>query len=172
MPVRVTTRTSPVAVLPTTWIVAVPLKIAWFPLTSSDPAVTSPLTSICEMLAHGPNGNPPERPDMTQRNCPPDDDALNPSCDVVPSAPSTTPPPETLGLEAKAADCAASRPMTVTMTTSMARQPNCFMPTSPNLSSHSVPVRHEVAYVPRGWYSTIRRTDWSWICTAGLYRAV
>src|SRR2546422_752877 len=102
------------------------------------------------MLAHGPNGNPPERPAMTQRNCPPDDDALNPSCDVVPSAPSTTPPPETLGLEAKAADCAASRPMTVTTTTSVARQPNCFMPTSPNSSSHSVRTSRG------GRYSTIR----------------
>src|SRR2546421_2574802 len=88
--------TSPVAVLPTTWIVAVPLKLAIPPERVTGPE-TDPLTCICETLAHGPNGNPPERPAITQRNSPPVDDPVNPSSAVVPIGPSTPQPPLTLG---------------------------------------------------------------------------
>src|SRR5947207_8746858 len=105
VPGSVIVEPTPASVLPTTWMVAVPLKVA-DPSAAmlSEPAVTFPSTRICETLAHGPNGNPPERPAITQRNSPPDDDAVNPSCDVVPRAPSTTPPPLTLGPVAYAAD--------------------------------------------------------------------
>src|SRR5438132_7082007 len=108
--------TSPVAVLPTTWIVAVPLKLAIPPERVTGPE-TDPLTCICETLAHGPNGNPPERPAITQRNSPPNDDAVNPSCDVVPRSPSTVPPTLTLAPDAYATDCAASRVPTAQATT-------------------------------------------------------
>src|SRR2546428_14178243 len=83
------------------------------------------------MLAHGPNGNPPERPAMTQRNCPPDDDAVNPSCEVVPSAPSTTPPPLTRGSDAYAASCDPSSAQRANVTTITARAVKCFMKTPP-----------------------------------------
>src|SRR6266487_7107960 len=56
------------------------------------------------MFCHGPNGNPPERPAMTHRNEPPELVAVNPSWDVVPSGPSTTPPPRTAGSDEAAAD--------------------------------------------------------------------
>src|SRR3989442_4413657 len=83
------------------------------------------------MLAHGPNGNPPERPAMTQRNCPPDDDAVNPSCEVVPSAPSTTPPQLTRGSDAYAASCDPSSAQSANATTKTARPAKCFMKTPP-----------------------------------------
>src|SRR2546422_7413384 len=130
MPVSVSVRTSPESVLPTTWMVAFPLKVA-DPSAAmlSEPAVTFPSTRICWTLAHGPNGNPPERPAITQRNSPPDDDAVNPSCEVVPSAPSTTPPPLTLGPDAYATDCDARSKVTAKAATMTARVRNCFMNT-------------------------------------------
>src|SRR5437867_9280351 len=130
MPLTVAVRTSPVSVLPTTWIVAVPLKVA-DPSAAmlSEPAVTLPSTRICWTLAHGPNGNPPERPAITQRNSPPDDDAVNPSCEVVPSAPSTTPPPLTLGPDAYATDCDARSAAIAKAAAMTTRVPICFMNT-------------------------------------------
>jgi len=56
----------------------------------------NPLGAIPVLVDHdGPNGKPPDRPAITHRNSPPEAVALNPSCDVVPSGPSTTPPPLT-----------------------------------------------------------------------------
>src|SRR6266849_2333936 len=132
MPVSVAVRTSPESVLPTTWMVAVPLKVA-DPSDAmlSEPAVTFPSTCICWMLAQGPNGNPPERPAITQRKCPADDDAVNPSCDVVPMAPSTTPPPLTLGPDAYAADCDARSVLIAKAATMIARVQRCFMSIPP-----------------------------------------
>src|SRR5947208_2056316 len=126
----VAVRTSPVDVFPTTWIVAVPLKLAIPPDTVTGPE-TDPLTCICETLAHGPNGNPPERPAITQRNCPPDDEAVNPSCEVVPSGPSTIPPPLTRGPAAYATDCAPRSALIAKAATIVTRKPNCFMSNSP-----------------------------------------
>src|SRR2546428_7167423 len=59
------------------------------------------------MLCHGPNGNPPERPAMTHRNEPPELVAVNPSWDVIPSGPSTMPPPRTAGPDEAATDGAS-----------------------------------------------------------------
>src|SRR5207253_1747022 len=64
--------------LPTTWIVAVPLKLATPPEIVTGP-ITVPWTRICAMLAQGPNANPPDRPAITHRNSPPDDEAVNPT---------------------------------------------------------------------------------------------
>src|SRR5213595_3749576 len=124
----VAVRTSPVDVFPTTWIVAVPLKLATAPDWVTGPD-TDPATRICDTLAHGPNGNPPERPAITQRKCPPDDDAVNPSCEVVPSAPSTTPPPLTLGPDAYATDCDARSTVIAKAAAMTTRVPICFMNT-------------------------------------------
>src|SRR5438132_117357 len=131
---RAAVRTSPVDVFPTTWIVAVPLKLAIPPDKVTGPE-TDPLTCICETLAHGPNGNPPDRPAITQRNSPPDDDAVNPSCEVVPKGPSTIPPPLTLGPDAYATDCDA-RSVLIARTTLLmnTRVPGCFMSNSPPAS--------------------------------------
>src|SRR5437867_1206322 len=130
MPLTVAVRTSPVSVLPTTWIVAVPLKVA-DPSAAmvSEPGVTFPNTRICCTSAHGPNGNPPERPAITQRNSPPDDDAVNPSCEVVPRLASTIPPPLTLAPDAYATDCDARSVLIAKAATMTARIPNCFMNT-------------------------------------------
>src|SRR6266566_1262510 len=121
-------RTPPVKAVPTTWIVAVPLKLA-IPPDRVTGLETVPFTCICATLAHGPNGNPPERPAITQRNSPPDDDAVNPSCEVVPSGPSTIPPPLTLGPDAYATDCDARSKVTAKAATMTARVPICFMNT-------------------------------------------
>src|SRR6266516_473692 len=121
-------RTPPVKALPTTWIVAVPLKLA-IPPDRVTGLETVPFTCICATLAHGPNGNPPERPAITQRNPPPDDDAVNPSCEVVPSAPSTIPPPLTLGPDAYATDCDARSTVIAKAAAMTTRVPICFMNT-------------------------------------------
>src|SRR6266511_2543685 len=60
------------------------------------------------MLSHGPKGNPPERPAITHRNEPPALVAVNPSWEVAPSGPSTTPPPRTAGPDEAAADGASA----------------------------------------------------------------
>src|SRR6266540_2488086 len=60
------------------------------------------------MLSHGPKGNPPERPAITHRNEPPELVAVNPSWDVAPRGPSTTPPPRTAGPDEAAADGASA----------------------------------------------------------------
>src|SRR2546426_10403657 len=60
------------------------------------------------MFCHGPKGNPPDRPAMTHRNEPPALVAVNPSWDVVPGAPATTPPPRTAGPEEPAAEGASA----------------------------------------------------------------
>src|SRR6266487_2864628 len=52
---------APVAVVPTTWIVAVPWNLATSPITSSEAGVTRPWTCICRTCTQGPNGNPPEQ---------------------------------------------------------------------------------------------------------------
>src|SRR5436190_4295203 len=59
------------------------------------------------MLCHGPNANPPERPAITHRNEPPELVAVNPSWDVVPKGPSTTPPPRTAGPDEATAEGAS-----------------------------------------------------------------
>src|SRR5207244_10934786 len=60
------------------------------------------------MFSHGPKGTPPDRPAMTHRNEPPALVAVNPSWDVVPGAPATTPPPRTAGPEEPAAEGASA----------------------------------------------------------------
>ena len=70
----------------------------------SEPGVTRPWTCICWMLCHGPKRNLPERPAMTHRNEPPELVAVNPSWEVVPGSPSTTPPPRTAGPDEAATD--------------------------------------------------------------------
>src|SRR5882672_3238036 len=60
------------------------------------------------MLCQGPNGNPPERPAMTHRNEPPELVAVNPSWEVIPSGPSTTPPPRTAGPDEATVDGASA----------------------------------------------------------------
>src|SRR5438445_13092024 len=123
-------RTPPVKAVPTTWIVAVPLKLAIPPDTVTG-LETVPFTCICATLAHGPNGNPPERPAITQRNSPPDDDAVNPSCEVVPRSPLTIPPPLTLTPDAYAIDCDARSELNASATTTRTCIPTCcFMRTS------------------------------------------
>src|SRR6266566_925148 len=52
------------------------------------------------MLCQGPKGNPPDRPAITHRNEPPEVVAVKPSWEVVPCAPSTTPPPRTAAPDA------------------------------------------------------------------------
>src|SRR5947208_12059452 len=137
-PGTVTVRTSPDDVLPTTWMVAVPLKVAVpSAAMATEPALTFPSTRICATPAHDKNGNPPERPAITQRNSPPDDDAVNPSCDVVPRSPSTMPPPLTLGPVAYAADCDARSVLIAKAATMTARGPHCFMTASPLLRAGS-----------------------------------
>src|SRR5207245_5916855 len=135
----VAVRTSPAAVFPTTWIVAVPLKLAIPPERVTGPE-TDPLTCICETLAHGPNGNPPERPAITQRNSPPDDDAVNPSCDVVPRSPSTMPPPLTLGSDAYALVCEARIVLIAKHKPMTTRRQTCFTNTSPSARADCPPV--------------------------------
>src|SRR5205809_7634831 len=73
----------------------------------SEPGVTRPWTCICWMLCHGPKGKPPERPAMTHRNEPPELVAVNPSWEVVPGGPSTTPPPRTAVPDEASADGAS-----------------------------------------------------------------
>src|SRR6266511_2490516 len=60
------------------------------------------------MLSHGPKGNPPERPAITHRNEPPELVAVNPSWDVTPGSPPTTPPPRTAGPDEAATDGASA----------------------------------------------------------------
>src|SRR5438309_10590893 len=60
------------------------------------------------MFSHGLKGNPPDRPAMTHRNEPPALVAVNPSWEVVPGAPATTPPPRTAGPEEPAAEGASA----------------------------------------------------------------
>src|SRR5437773_3034963 len=74
------------------------------------------------MLCQGPNGNPPERPAMTQRNEPPELVAVNPSWDVVPKGPATMPPPRTAEPGEAAADGTRVIRAAITSTGAMQRR--------------------------------------------------
>src|SRR2546422_2034475 len=60
------------------------------------------------MLCQEANWNPPERPAITHRNEPPELVAVNPSWDVIPGSPSTTPPPRTAGPDEASTDGASA----------------------------------------------------------------
>src|SRR6266436_4384540 len=94
-------RILPVASRPTTCTRALPLNVA-LPsgLIVKEPGVTLPCTSICSTSLQGPKGKPPDRPAITHWKLPPADVAPNPSCEVSPKGPSTTPPPTTLASDA------------------------------------------------------------------------
>src|SRR5438874_13485559 len=140
--------------LPTTWIVAVPLKLATPPEIVTGP-VTVPWTRICAMLAQGPNENPPDRPAITHRNSPPDDDAVNPSCDVVPRSPSTMPPPLTLGSDAYALVCEARIVLIAKHKPKTTRRQICFTNTSPSaradLPAGGIALGQNATRSPRGY---------------------
>src|SRR5438445_8923281 len=105
------------------------------------------------MLCQEAKGNPPERPAITHRNEPPELVAVNPSWDVIPGGPSTTPPPRTADPDEASTDGASAMRAADTRNGATQRRPRAAAIDPPSVGG--------VAEGPRAGWRAVFPAAWS-----------